>query len=93
MDAFAAADLNLLSTRQEGYGKVLLEGMVHGVVPVFGESPVADEISGGWIARPGVRPRRRRCRLPTLVAGLVADRASRWAAMCEARPSRPSPRP
>ena len=46
MAAFAEADLNLLSTRQEGYGKVLLEGMVHATVPVFGESPVAGEISG-----------------------------------------------
>ncbi|MBS1838571.1 MAG: glycosyltransferase [Actinobacteria bacterium] len=46
MAAFGRADLNLLSTRQEGFGKVLLEGMVHGVVPIFGESPVAGEISG-----------------------------------------------
>lgn len=46
MAAFRRADLNLLSTRQEGFGKVLLEGMVHGVVPIFGESPVAGEISG-----------------------------------------------
>lgn len=46
MAAFAAADLNLLSTRQEGYGKVLLEGMVHATVPVFGRSPVSGEISG-----------------------------------------------
>jgi glycosyltransferase involved in cell wall biosynthesis len=47
MAAFADADVNLLTTRQEGYGKVLLEGMVHGVVPVFSRSPVADEIAGG----------------------------------------------
>lgn len=46
MEAFVDADFNLLSTRQEGYGKVLLEGMVHAVVPIFGDSPVAGEISG-----------------------------------------------
>lgn len=47
MEAFAGADLNLLGTRQEGFGKVLLEGMVHATVPVFSESPVAEEIAGG----------------------------------------------
>ena len=47
MAAFEAADLNILATRQEGFGKVLLEGMVHATVPVFAESPVADELSGG----------------------------------------------
>jgi glycosyltransferase involved in cell wall biosynthesis len=47
MAAFAAADLNVLATRQEGFGKVLLEGMVHATVPVFSESPVADELAGG----------------------------------------------
>jgi glycosyltransferase involved in cell wall biosynthesis len=47
MAAFQAADLHLLATRQEGFGKVLLEGMVHATVPVFSESPLADEIAGG----------------------------------------------
>jgi len=47
MAAFAAADLHVLATRQEGFGKVLLEGMVHATVPVFSESPVAEELSGG----------------------------------------------
>ncbi len=47
MAAFAAADLHLLTTRQEGYGKVLLEGMLHATVPVFAPSPVAEEIAGG----------------------------------------------
>ncbi|WP_421121273.1 glycosyltransferase family 4 protein [Aquihabitans daechungensis] len=47
MAAFASADLNILATRQEGFGKVLLEGMVHATVPVFSESPVADELAGG----------------------------------------------
>jgi glycosyltransferase involved in cell wall biosynthesis len=46
MEAFEAADLHLLATRQEGFGKVLLEGMVYGTVPIFSESPVAAEISG-----------------------------------------------
>ena len=46
MQAFAEADLNLHSTRQEGYGKVLLESMVHATVPIFGESPVSGELSG-----------------------------------------------
>ncbi len=46
MAAFEAADLQLLATRQEGFGKVLLEGMVSATVPVFSESPVAGEISG-----------------------------------------------
>jgi glycosyltransferase involved in cell wall biosynthesis len=46
MAAFASADLNVLATRQEGFGKVLLEGMVHATVPVFSESPVADELAG-----------------------------------------------
>lgn len=46
MAAFASAHLNLLSTHQEGYGKVLLEGMIHATVPIFGTSPVSGEISG-----------------------------------------------
>jgi glycosyltransferase involved in cell wall biosynthesis len=46
LDTFDACDLQILSTRQEGYGKVLLEGMVHGVVPIFSTSPVSGEISG-----------------------------------------------
>ncbi len=81
MAAFAAADLNLLSTRQEGFGKVLLEGMVHAAVPVFGESPVAG-ISGagsqGLSFRPTTRiDSQRRSSI------WVADR-TRWeAAMAE----------
>lgn len=47
MTAFEDADLHLLATRQEGFGKVLLEGMMHATVPIFSESPVAGEISGG----------------------------------------------
>lgn len=79
LGAFAEADLHLLTTRQEGYGKVLLEGMVHAAVPVFSESPLAAEISGngsrGVVIDPsdidGVA---------TAVVGLVADRV-RWTAM------------
>ena len=82
MAAFAAADLNLLSTRQEGYGKVLLESMVHGTVAIVGESPVAGEISGGG-SRGLVFPPDDDARLAELVVGLVEDRA-RWAAMVDA---------
>jgi glycosyltransferase involved in cell wall biosynthesis len=82
MAAFAEADLNLLSTRQEGYGKVLLESMVHGTVAIFGESPVAGEISGGG-SRGLVFPPDDDARLAELVVGLVEDRA-RWAAMVDA---------
>lgn len=46
MAAFRDADLQVLATRQEGFGKVLLEGMVYGTVPVFTESPLAAEIAG-----------------------------------------------
>jgi len=82
MDAFRRADLNLLSTRQEGYGKVLLEGMVHATVPVFAESPVAAEISGGGtrgIVFPADSPER----LAVAVAELTDDR-ERWAGMAAA---------
>ncbi len=81
MAAFAAADLNLLSTRQEGFGKVLLEGMVHAAVPVFGESPVAGEISGAG-SRGVVVPPDDPDRFAEAVIDLVADR-TRWAAMAE----------
>jgi glycosyltransferase involved in cell wall biosynthesis len=79
MKAFASADLNLLSTRQEGFGKVLLEGMVHAAVPVFGQSPVAGEISGDG-SRGVVVPADDDVAMAAAVVGLVQDR-SRWAAM------------
>lgn len=79
MGAFAMADLNLLATRQEGYGKVLLEGMVHGVVPIFGESPVAGEISGHG-CRGVVVPADDDERLARAVVELIRDR-ERWAEM------------
>jgi glycosyltransferase involved in cell wall biosynthesis len=82
MSAFAAADLNLLSTRQEGYGKVLLEGMVHATVPVLAESPAAAEISGSG-SRGVVFPADDPEQLAREVVDLVGDRA-RWARMAEA---------
>lgn len=42
----ADSDFNVLATHQEGYGKVLLEGMAAGAVPIFGDSPMAAEIAG-----------------------------------------------
>lgn len=79
MAAFATADLDLLSTRQEGFGKVLLEGMVHATVPIFGESPVAGEISGEG-SRGIVYPVDDPERLAAEVVRLVGD-PDRWVAM------------
>ncbi|MEX0767750.1 MAG: glycosyltransferase [Microthrixaceae bacterium] len=81
MEAFARGDLNLLSTRQEGYGKVLLESMVHATVPVFGQSPVSDEISGGG-TRGLVFDSEDSAQLAELVQGLMGDTES-WADMAE----------
>lgn len=80
-EVFAASDLQLLTTRQEGYGKVLLEGMVHGVIPLLTHSPAAPEIAGdgsrGLIIDPDD---------PSGVAAaarsLIDDRA-RWVAMID----------
>ena len=82
MEAFANGDLNLLSTRQEGYGKVLLESMVHATVPVFGKSPVSGEISGEG-SRGLVFPSDDSERLSELVTALISDR-ERWAGMAVA---------
>jgi glycosyltransferase involved in cell wall biosynthesis len=82
MAAFAAADLNLLSTRQEGYGKVLLESMVHATVPIFGDSPVAGEISGAG-TRGLVYDPDSPTELVDHVLALMAD-TQRWAKMAEA---------
>lgn len=82
MAGFAAADLNLLSTRQEGFGKVLLESMVHATVPVFGQSPVSSEISGDG-TRGLVFPPDDDRRMAELVVDLVHDRP-RWASMAVA---------
>lgn len=45
--AYRRADLNVLATKFEGYGKVLLEGMVAGTVPICTRSPVSEQITGG----------------------------------------------
>lgn len=82
MAAFASADLNLLSTRQEGFGKVLLESMVHATVPVFGRSPVSGEISGDG-SRGLVFDADDHNGLAVLVDDLVGDR-ERWASMAAA---------
>lgn len=82
MEAFAAGDLNLLSTRQEGYGKVLLESMVHATVPVFGQSPVSGEISGEG-TRGLVFTSEDSARLAELVLELIGD-SVRWANMAVA---------
>lgn len=76
---FAASHIQLLTSRQEGFGKVLLEGMVQGVVPLFSHSPASGEISGHGSRGVVVDPED-----PDAIAGavrdLVADR-ERWAAM------------
>lgn len=84
MAAFEWADIHVLATRQEGFGKVLLEGMVHATVPVFSESPVAGLLSGD--GRHGlVFDADDAEALAAHLGSLVADRA-RWAAMAsEAR--------
>jgi len=79
LGAFAHADLHLLTTRQEGYGKVLLEGMVHATVPIFSESPVAAEVSGDGSRGVVVDPTDIDA-LATAILGLVDDR-TRWSAM------------
>jgi hypothetical protein len=53
--------------------------MVHGTVAIFGESPVAGEISGDG-SRGLVFPPDDDARLAELVVGLVGDR-ERWASM------------
>jgi glycosyltransferase involved in cell wall biosynthesis len=78
---FGQADLQLLATRQEGYGKVLLEGMVQGVIPVFAGSPVAEEISGGG-ARGIVVDADSPEQLADAVCRLIDDR-ERWLAMID----------
>ncbi|MEZ5138964.1 MAG: glycosyltransferase [Acidimicrobiales bacterium] len=82
LEAFADADLHLLATRQEGFGKVLLEGMVHATVPIFSESPLAPEISGDG-SRALVFATDDAAALADHVCSLVAD-PPRWAAMAAA---------
>lgn len=81
MDAFARADIQLLATRQEGFGKVLLEGMVHATVPVFTESPLGEEIAGGG-SRGLVFDADDPAALAAAVRSLIDD-LPRWAQMAE----------
>jgi len=81
MRRFGEADLQLLTTFQEGYGKVLLEGMVQGVVPVFSPSPVAEEIAGSGSRGIVIDPSRPED-AAAAIADLVDDRA-RWLAMID----------
>lgn len=84
LDRFSQADLQLLTTRGEGFGKVLLEGMVFGVVPVLADGPAAVEIAGEG-RRGIVVPSDLPDRFAAEVAGLIDDR-DRWVAMAvEAR--------
>ncbi len=81
---FERADLQILPTRQEGFGKVLLEGMISGVVPVLADGPAAVDVSGGGtraVVVDGCRPED----FAGAVAALVRDR-DRWHALAvEAR--------
>lgn len=81
LDVFRGADLQLLTTRQEGYGKVLLESMVLGVVPIFSRSPVSDQISGGGTRAVVIDPDRPE-QVAAAVRGLIEDR-DRWLAMVD----------
>lgn len=82
MEAFAGADLNLLSTRQEGFGKVLIEGMAHATVPLLGSGPVAQQIAGSG-TRGIVFDPEDPVELADAVSALLADR-DRWASMARA---------
>jgi glycosyltransferase involved in cell wall biosynthesis len=78
---FARADLQILPSRQEGFGKVLLEGMVQGVVPLLSPSPAAADIAGGGSRGVIIDPH-----TPATIAdaarSLIADRP-RWLAMID----------
>jgi glycosyltransferase involved in cell wall biosynthesis len=80
-ETFARSDLQILSTRQEGYGKVLLEGMVHGVVPLLTHSPASPAIAGDGSRGLLIDPED-----PSTVAAaarsLIDDRP-RWVAMVD----------
>lgn len=82
LEIMSAAHMNVLATRQEGYGKVLLEGMAAGAVPVFGDSPLAGEISGNG-RRGTVLPDVDAATIASAVAAL-ADDSARWMAMVTA---------
>ncbi|MCB1038294.1 MAG: glycosyltransferase family 4 protein [Acidimicrobiales bacterium] len=78
---FAESDLQILSTRQEGYGKVLLEGMVHGVVPLFTSSPPAPVIAGDGSRGILIDPEQPRS-IADAARSLIDDRP-RWVAMVD----------
>lgn len=82
VEIFREADLQLLTTKQEGYGKVLLESMVLGVVPVFSRSPVSDEISGGGSRAVVIEPDDPE-QVAAAVIGLIEDR-HRWLSTVDA---------
>lgn len=82
LDLLEGADLHVLPTRQEGYGKVLVEGMVSGLVPVMTQSPLSAEISGDG-AHGIVVEADRPDQVADAVARLLGDRA-RWSAMARA---------
>ncbi|MGN6696405.1 MAG: glycosyltransferase [Aquihabitans sp.] len=80
-DVFAEADLQILPSRQEGFGKVLLEGMVQGVVPLLSPGPAAAGIAGDGSRGVIIDPQD-----PATIAdaarSLIADRP-RWLAMID----------
>lgn len=78
---FAASHLQLLTSKQEGFGKVLLEGMVQGVVPLLSHSPASGEISGHGSRGTVIDPADP-ATISRGVLELVADRA-RWTAMID----------
>ncbi|WP_254127256.1 glycosyltransferase [Aquihabitans sp. G128] len=81
MATFGRSDLQLLTTYQEGYGKVLLESMVVGVVPIFSSSPVSGQISGDGSRAVVIDPDHPE-QVAAAVRGLVEDR-DRWLAMID----------
>ena len=78
---FAASHIQLLTSKQEGFGKVLLEGMVQGVVPLLSHSPASGEISGHGSRGVIVDPEDPAA-IARAVQDLVADRR-RWARMVD----------
>ena len=78
---FAASHIQLLTSKQEGFGKVLLEGMVQGVVPLLSHSRASGEISGHGSRGVVVDPEDPAA-IARAVQALVADR-ERWARMVD----------
>lgn len=80
-EVFARADLQILPSRQEGFGKVLLEGMVQGVVPLLSPGPAADGIAGHGSRGLLIDPHDP-ATIADAVRSLISDR-SRWLAMID----------